>query len=58
MKKWFAENLNCEVHAYPEAGKYAILNNTSQTQTTVVYDGEGKTETYTMQPGEIIWKEI
>lgn len=58
MKKWFAENLNCEVHAYPEAGKYAILNNTSQVQTTVVYDGEGKTETYTMQPGEIIWKEI
>lgn len=58
MKKWFAENLNCEVHAYPEAGKYAILNNTSQVQTTVVYDGDGKTETYTMQPGEIIWKEI
>ena len=58
LKKWFAENLNCEVHAYPEAGKYAILNNTSQVQTTVVYDGDGKTETYTMQPGEIIWKEI
>lgn len=58
LKKWFAQNLNCEVHAYPEAGKYAILNNTSEVQTTVVYDGEGRTAEYTMQPGEIIWKEI
>lgn len=42
LKKWFAQNLNCEVHAYPEAGKYAILNNTSEVQTTVVYDEIGR----------------
>lgn len=58
LKKWFAQNLCCEVHAYPEAGKYAILNNTSEVQETVVYDGAGRTQTYTMEPGEIIWKKI
>ncbi|MDO4337315.1 MAG: 1,3-beta-galactosyl-N-acetylhexosamine phosphorylase [Eubacteriales bacterium] len=58
LKLWFAQNPSCEVHAYPEAGKYAVLNNTSREQTTVVYDGEGKTEEYTLEPGGIIWKEI
>ena len=58
LKKWFADNLNCEVHAYPEAGKYAILNNTSEPQTTLVYDGDSAAEEYQLQPGEIIWKEI
>lgn len=58
LKQWFAQNLNCEVHAYPEAGKYAVLNNTSEVQTTVVYDGNGKTAEYTLEPGGIIWKEI
>lgn len=58
LKRWFAQNINCEVHAYPEAGKYAILNNTSEPQTTLVYDGEGRTQEYAMKPGEIIWKEI
>lgn len=58
LKKWFADNLNCEVHAYPEAGKYAILNNTSEPQTTLVYDGDSAAEEYQLQPGEIIWKKI
>lgn len=58
LKKWFAENPYCEVHAYPEAGKYAVLNNTSQQQKTSVYDGEGRVTDYTLEPGEIIWKEV
>lgn len=57
LKKWFADNINCEVHAYPEAGKYAILNNTLEMQTTMVYDGEGRAKEYTLQPGEILWEE-
>lgn len=58
FKIWYAENMDCEVHAYPESGKYAILNNTVEEQTTVVYDGEGKTAEYTLEPGGILWKEI
>lgn len=58
LERWFAGNLNCEVHAYPDAGKYAILNNTPEVQHTLVYDGEGRMAEYIMDPGEIIWKEI
>lgn len=58
LKKWFADNLLCEVHAYPEAGKYAVLNNSVQAQTTLFYDGQGKEEKLTLQPGEILWREI
>ncbi len=57
LKKWFAENPACEVHAYPEAGKYAILNNTPVEQTTAVYDGNGQMQEYVLKPGEIIWKD-
>lgn len=56
--KWFAENPNCEVHAYPEAGKYAILNNTSEEQKTAVYDGTGNSREYVLKPGEIVWEKI
>lgn len=55
LKKWFAENPCCEVHAYPEQGKYAVLNNTVEEQSTVVYDGEGTHAEYTIAPGAILW---
>ena len=53
---WYADNLNCEVNAYPESGKYAILNNSNETQTTKFYDGDGNCETVTLEPCEIRWK--
>lgn len=53
---WYADNLNCEVNAYPESGKYAILNNSNETQTTKFYDGEGNFETITLEPCEILWR--
>ena len=52
----YADNLNCEVNAYPESGKYAILNNSNETQTTKFYDGEGNCETITLEPCEILWR--
>lgn len=58
LHRWFAGNPNCEVHAYPEAGKYAILNNTSMEQKTLVYDGQGKSREYVLGPGEIIWEKM
>ena len=53
---WYADNLNCEVNAYPESGKHAILNNSNETQTTKFYDGEGNCETITLEPCEILWR--
>ncbi|MEF9941629.1 MAG: 1,3-beta-galactosyl-N-acetylhexosamine phosphorylase [Lachnospiraceae bacterium] len=55
FKIWYADNLNCEVHAYPETGKYAILNNSNMEQTTKFYDGQGRCEELIMKPCEIRW---
>ena len=58
FKKWYADNLYCEVHAYPDNNMYAILNNTNQEQKTNVYDGEGNHVAVTLAPGEIRWMVI
>ncbi|MGG7059052.1 1,3-beta-galactosyl-N-acetylhexosamine phosphorylase [Clostridium tertium] len=55
FKKWYADNLYCEVHAYPSINKYAILNNTNKEQVTNVYDGNGNMVSVTLEPGEIRW---
>lgn len=55
-KIWHSDNLLCEVNAYPEAGKYAVINNTNAVQKTVIYDGEGRAEAIEMQPCEILWR--
>lgn len=56
--RWYADNLYCEVHAYPEIGKYAILNNTNVPQTTKVFDGEGNSVEVQLEAGEIRWREM
>ncbi|WP_066191738.1 MULTISPECIES: 1,3-beta-galactosyl-N-acetylhexosamine phosphorylase [Gracilibacillus] len=56
--KWLASNIHCEVHAYPSIGKYAIVNNANSLQQTEVYDGDGHVDTLTIQPSDIIWKEM
>ena len=55
---WYADNPYCEVHAYPEQGNYAVVNNSCREQTTLVYDGNGKAEEITLRDGEIVWKTI
>lgn len=57
-ERWYADNLLCEVHAYPQTGKYAIVNNSNETQETMVYDGEGRGMAYTLEPCQILWKTI
>lgn len=58
LEKWYADNIFCEVHAYPETGKYAIVNNSSKEQVTKVFDGEGNCEEVVMAPSAILWHEI
>ena len=56
--RWYADNLLCEVHAYPETGKYAIVNNSNEVQETLVYDGDGNSRAYTLEPCQILWNQI
>lgn len=58
LTKWYADNLYCEVHAYPEARKYAVVNNSSEMQKTFVYDGEGRKKEVSLEPAQIIWYEM
>lgn len=58
MKRWFADNLLCEVHAYPETGKYAVVNNSQEAQDTAVYDGEGNASQFRLEGGQILWRNI
>lgn len=58
FKKWFADNIYVEVNAYPEAGKYAIVNNSDKEQKTMIYDGEGEASEVKLEPAEIRWLEI
>ena len=58
MKKWYADNLNCEVSAYLESNKYAVINNSHEKQSTIIYDGSGNKIKFELQPGEIKWSKI
>lgn len=58
LKRWYAENPLCEVHAYPETGKYAVVNNSDKAQSTTVYDGRGEGTNLCLEESQIIWKEI
>ncbi len=58
FKIWYASNIHCEVHAYPEIKKYAVVNNSTEKQVTDVYDGYGKKHSVKLAPSEIIWEEF
>ncbi|ASA20428.1 1,3-beta-galactosyl-N-acetylhexosamine phosphorylase [Paenibacillus donghaensis] len=58
LERWYAANLNCEVHAYPQQGVYAVVNNTNSPQRTVVYDGDGNSSVVELGASEIQWKPI
>ena len=56
--RWFADNPLCEVHAYPETGKYAVINNSQESQSTLVYNDEGKASRICLDGCAIIWNTI
>lgn len=58
LKKWYCDNINCEVSAYLESGKYAIVNNSTEAQITNIYDGEGNATKIELEPAEIRWMTI
>jgi 1,3-beta-galactosyl-N-acetylhexosamine phosphorylase len=58
LKKWFSTNFNVEIHVYLDSGKYCVVNNTYEPQSTVIYTEDGKSFSLDMQANEIKWYEI
>lgn len=58
MKKWYSENVYVECTAFPEAGKFIVLNNSYEAQTTVIYNGEGKKAEITLEPFMSKWMDM
>ena len=55
LNKWFSSNYNVEVHAYVKNGKYCVVNNTYEPQTTTVYRGDGSSFCIELAANEIFW---
>ena len=58
LRTWFSENYNVEVHAYVKNGKYCVVNNTYEPQSTMVYRGDGSSFPLELDANEIRWYEI
>ena len=58
LHKWFSSNFNVEVHAYVKNGKYCVVNNTYEPQSTTIYRGDGSSFTLDLAANEIRWYEI
>ena len=51
----YSSNPLTECNYYPTSGKYAVVNNSNEMQTTDFYDIDGKKATLVLQPMEVKW---
>ena len=58
LHRWFSSNYHVEVHAYVKNGKYCVVNNTYEPQSTTVYRGDGSSFDLELAANEIVWYEI
>ena len=58
LKVWLSSNCNVDVHAYVKNGKFCVVNNTYQPQSTTVYRGDGSSFPLELAANEIRWYEI
>lgn len=57
LKKYYAEDIRVEVAAFPKLNKYAIINNSLDDLTTIVYNGKGDSKEVKLKGAELIWIE-
>ncbi|MCI8807944.1 MAG: 1,3-beta-galactosyl-N-acetylhexosamine phosphorylase [Oscillospiraceae bacterium] len=55
---WLSSNCNVDVHAYVKNGRFCVVNNTYQPQSTTVYRGDGSSFPLELAANEIRWYEI
>jgi len=58
LNLWLSANCNADVHAYVDSGRFCVVNNTYEPQSTTVYRGDGTAFPLELAPGEIRWYEI
>ena len=58
LNSWFSSNYNVEVHAYVKNGKFCVVNNTYEPQSTTVYRGDGSRFHLDLDSNEIRWYKI
>ncbi len=58
LKMWYSENPYIDVHAYPENRSYCIVNNTSNEQSSTIYNGKSEPRDICLKGGEIRWMEV
>ncbi len=58
LHTWYSTNYNVDVHAYVKNGKFCVVNNTYEPQSTVVYKGDGTRFALDLEANEIRWYEI
>ncbi len=58
LHTWYSSNFNVEVHAYVENGKFCVVNNTYEAQSTVIYKGDGAQFNLDLKANEIKWFDI
>ncbi len=57
LHKWYSSNYNVEVHAFVKNGKYCVVNNTYEPQSTTVYTDQDSFA-LDLAANEIRWYEI
>ncbi len=55
LEKAYSTNIHTECHFYPNSGKYAVVNNSGEEQTTTFFDVDGKATKLTLKPLDIAW---
>ena len=58
LNLWLSSNCNVDVHAYVANGKFCVVNNTYEPQSTTVYRGDGSSFPLDLAANEIRWYEI
>ena len=54
-ERWFSKNPATELHAYPQNGRYCVVNNSYEPQDTTAFTGDGAAFALSLAPGEIRW---
>ncbi len=58
LNLWLSSNFNVDVHSYVKNGKFCVVNNTYEPQSTTVYRGDGSSFPLDLEANEIRWYEI